>query len=69
LNTARQTGSMVGVALFGSLIARSGHFVSGLHVALVIAAGPGPNRDCAHRWHREGELLDIDPEELAHPER
>jgi hypothetical protein len=30
---------MVGVALFGSLIARSGHFVSGLHVALVIAAG------------------------------
>ncbi len=37
LNTARQTGSVIGVALFGSLIA-GGRVVSGLHVALVIAA-------------------------------
>jgi DHA2 family methylenomycin A resistance protein-like MFS transporter len=37
LNTMRQTGSAVGVALFGSLVAGRGHFVSGLHVALVIA--------------------------------
>jgi DHA2 family methylenomycin A resistance protein-like MFS transporter len=37
LNTARQTGSMVGVALFGSLIA-GGRLVGGLHVALGIAA-------------------------------
>jgi DHA2 family methylenomycin A resistance protein-like MFS transporter len=38
LNTARQTGSVIGVALFGSLIAR-GRLVGGLHIALVIAAG------------------------------
>jgi MFS transporter, DHA2 family, methylenomycin A resistance protein len=37
LNTARQTGSVIGVALFGSLIA-GGRLVGGLHVALVIAA-------------------------------
>ncbi len=35
LNTLRQTGSAVGVALFGSLIA--GALVSGLHVALLIS--------------------------------
>ena len=38
LNTARQTGSVIGVALFGSLIA-GGRLVDGLHVALAIAAG------------------------------
>jgi MFS transporter, DHA2 family, methylenomycin A resistance protein len=38
LNTARQTGSVIGVALFGSLIAR-GRLVSGLHLALAIAVG------------------------------
>jgi DHA2 family methylenomycin A resistance protein-like MFS transporter len=37
LNTARQTGSVIGVALFGSLIA-GGRLVGGLHIALVIAA-------------------------------
>jgi DHA2 family methylenomycin A resistance protein-like MFS transporter len=37
LNTARQTGSVIGVALFGSLIAGGRHLVSGLHLALVIA--------------------------------
>jgi DHA2 family methylenomycin A resistance protein-like MFS transporter len=37
LNTARQTGSVIGVALFGSLIA-GGRLVDGLHIALVIAA-------------------------------
>ena len=37
LNTARQTGSVIGVALFGSLIA-GGRLVGGLHVALVITA-------------------------------
>jgi MFS transporter, DHA2 family, methylenomycin A resistance protein len=35
LNSARQTGSVIGVALFGSLIA--GRLVPGLHVALAIA--------------------------------
>lgn len=37
LNTARQTGSVIGVALFGSLIA-GGRLVDGLHIALIIAA-------------------------------
>lgn len=37
LNTARQTGSVVGVGLFGSLAAV--HLVSGLHLALVISIG------------------------------
>jgi DHA2 family methylenomycin A resistance protein-like MFS transporter len=39
LNTMRQTGSAVGVALFGSLVAGTGDFISGLHVALLIATG------------------------------
>ncbi|MFZ1996342.1 MAG: hypothetical protein WAU75_19680, partial [Solirubrobacteraceae bacterium] len=38
LNTARQTGSVIGVALFGSLIA-GGRTVGGLHTALLIATG------------------------------
>jgi DHA2 family methylenomycin A resistance protein-like MFS transporter len=37
LNTARQTGSVIGVALFGSLIA-GGRLVAGAHIALIIAA-------------------------------
>jgi MFS transporter, DHA2 family, methylenomycin A resistance protein len=37
LNTARQTGSVIGVALFGSLAAAN--LVSGLHLALIIAVG------------------------------
>jgi MFS transporter, DHA2 family, methylenomycin A resistance protein len=38
LNTARQTGSVIGVAVYGSLIA-SGQVVSGLHIALGISVG------------------------------
>src|SRR5215472_2608408 len=38
LNSTRQTGSVLGVALFGSLIAQSGAVVSGAHAALVISA-------------------------------
>jgi DHA2 family methylenomycin A resistance protein-like MFS transporter len=37
LNTARQTGSVIGVGLFGSLAAE--HLVSGLRLALVISIG------------------------------
>ncbi|HEY5318844.1 MAG TPA: DHA2 family efflux MFS transporter permease subunit [Solirubrobacteraceae bacterium] len=37
LNSARQTGSVIGVALFGSLIARAGALVGGLHAALAIS--------------------------------
>jgi DHA2 family methylenomycin A resistance protein-like MFS transporter len=39
LNTLRQTGSAIGVALFGSLVAGSGGFISGLHVVLMITLG------------------------------
>ena len=37
LNSARQAGSVVGVAVFGSLIAQKAHFVPGLHAALLIS--------------------------------
>lgn len=38
LNSTRQTGSMIGVALFGSLIERTNSFMSGAHAALIISA-------------------------------
>jgi MFS transporter, DHA2 family, methylenomycin A resistance protein len=38
LNATRQTGSVVGVALFGSLLARPDAFLSGAHTALIISA-------------------------------
>jgi DHA2 family methylenomycin A resistance protein-like MFS transporter len=38
LNATRQTGSVLGVALFGSLIAQSGAFIFGLRLSLVISA-------------------------------
>jgi MFS transporter, DHA2 family, methylenomycin A resistance protein len=39
LNTSRQTGSAVGVALFGSLLAGDGGLVGGVHEALAITLG------------------------------
>jgi MFS transporter, DHA2 family, methylenomycin A resistance protein len=38
LNATRQTGSVFGVALFGSLIGKSGAFISGARESLTIAA-------------------------------
>jgi MFS transporter, DHA2 family, methylenomycin A resistance protein len=38
LNATRQTGSVLGVALFGSLIARTGGFMPGLRLSLLISA-------------------------------
>jgi MFS transporter, DHA2 family, methylenomycin A resistance protein len=38
LNTTRQIGSVIGVALFGSLIANRNHFVAGMHFALYASA-------------------------------
>src|SRR5207248_11473442 len=38
LNTTRQTGSVLGVALFGSLIAQANAFIPGARAALVISA-------------------------------
>lgn len=39
LNATRQTGSVLGVALFGSLVSQSQAFIGGLHTSLVISAG------------------------------
>jgi DHA2 family methylenomycin A resistance protein-like MFS transporter len=39
LNSTRQTGSVLGVALFGSLIGQSGAFIAGAHASLMISAG------------------------------
>jgi DHA2 family methylenomycin A resistance protein-like MFS transporter len=39
LNATRQTGSVLGVALFGALVAQSGSFLVGLHASLLISAG------------------------------
>jgi DHA2 family methylenomycin A resistance protein-like MFS transporter len=39
LNATRQTGSVLGVALFGSLVGRSSAFMTGLHASLIISAG------------------------------
>jgi MFS transporter, DHA2 family, methylenomycin A resistance protein len=39
LNATRQTGSVLGVALFGSLVSQSGTFMAGFHASLMIAAG------------------------------
>jgi DHA2 family methylenomycin A resistance protein-like MFS transporter len=38
LNATRQTGSVLGVALFGALVASDRTFMTGLHLALVISA-------------------------------
>lgn len=38
LNATRQTGSVLGVALFGALVGRSSVFIAGLHAALIISA-------------------------------
>lgn len=38
LNATRQTGSVLGVALFGSLAASEGAFMAGLHASLVVSA-------------------------------
>jgi MFS transporter, DHA2 family, methylenomycin A resistance protein len=39
LTTMRQTGSMLGVALFGTLIAAHDQFIAGLHTALIVSIG------------------------------
>ena len=39
LNATRQTGSVLGVAVFGSLVGRAGSFMSGLHASLLVSAG------------------------------
>jgi DHA2 family methylenomycin A resistance protein-like MFS transporter len=38
LNATRQTGSVLGVALFGSLVARENAFITGARESLIISA-------------------------------
>ncbi|WP_145661239.1 MFS transporter [Bradyrhizobium stylosanthis] len=38
LNATRQTGSVLGVALFGALVASEGAFMAGLHASLAVSA-------------------------------
>ena len=38
LNATWQTGRVLGVALFGSLVAANGGFLAGMHQSLVISA-------------------------------
>jgi DHA2 family methylenomycin A resistance protein-like MFS transporter len=37
LNAARQTGGVIGVGVFGSLVAGPGHLLAGMHLALILA--------------------------------
>jgi MFS transporter, DHA2 family, methylenomycin A resistance protein len=39
LNATRQSGSVLGVALFGSLVGQTGAFMTGMHATLMISAG------------------------------
>jgi DHA2 family methylenomycin A resistance protein-like MFS transporter len=38
LNATRQTGSVLGVAMFGALVGQSSGFIAGLHASLIISA-------------------------------
>ena len=39
LNATRQTGSVIGVALFGAIVSRAGDFTAGAHAVLLICIG------------------------------
>jgi hypothetical protein len=52
LNAMRQTGSAIGVALFGSLLSGDGSFIAGIRIALVIAATLALLRDRRGRRRR-----------------
>lgn len=39
LNASRQTGSFLGVAVFGTIVHTAPHFVAGMHTCLIIAGG------------------------------
>lgn len=53
LNTMRQTGSVLGVAVFGSLIASPGHFVTGYHLALWLSIALVAVGALLTRWIRD----------------
>jgi DHA2 family methylenomycin A resistance protein-like MFS transporter len=57
LNATRQTGSVLGVALFGALVAQSGTFMAGLHASLIISAGVLLAAAVAIGWGAHAGLL------------
>ena len=54
LNATRQTGSVMGVALFGSLIGQAGAFIHGLRLSLVISAAVLFTAAGVIRWGASG---------------
>ena len=52
LNATRQTGSVLGVALFGSLVGQTDSLLAGTHAALVISAVPAARRGRGDRVRR-----------------
>jgi DHA2 family methylenomycin A resistance protein-like MFS transporter len=56
-NSARQTGSVLGVALFGSLIVQANDFVFGVHAALVVSALLLVAAAIAIGWGSRGERV------------
>jgi len=57
-NSARQTGSVLGVALFGSLIVQANDFVFGVHAALVVSALLLVAAAIAIGWGNRGERVE-----------
>ena len=53
LNSTRQTGSVLGVALFGSLAGQASAFMSGVHAALIISAALLALAAASMRFSRE----------------
>ncbi len=54
LNATRQTGSVIGVAMFGSLIGQAGAFIHGLRLSLAISATVLFAAACVIRWGAAG---------------
>jgi DHA2 family methylenomycin A resistance protein-like MFS transporter len=57
-NSARQTGSVLGVALFGSLIAQANDFLFGVSAALVVSALLLVAAAIAIGWRNRGERVE-----------
>jgi len=57
-NSARQTGSVLGVALFGSLIVQANDFVFGVRAALLVSALLLVAAAIAVGWRNRGERVE-----------
>jgi len=58
LNAARQTGSVIGVALFGSFVANKGAFVFGARLSLAVAGALLLVSAALALWGRRGQSED-----------